>query len=675
MERSTVSLVHPLRKRKRNRRRRPRQRRKGCARSGRYSSLCDLSGSCVVEKVGVRAVKTVVRREAKDLGWRADEIGDLVGGPCFRGQQKHWVPKPPRPSLKPFDYDPYKLVDGPFSPDVDVSYSSELRVDGASPPSRKAAGVIAPITTQRLDLDKLVSLDREGLLTDILDVIRDERCFLKALRDDASCDLRKPSMSRSTSRHMLEHLPSLVSYGVFREVAPSTPKVILPAFTVTKKSGGLRLVCDGRKLNRIMRPPPKMLLPPLHDVINRFLSSNFVIHCDARSWFYQFPLAPSVQKYFGSRLSAARGEHKTVTLQSMCMGWSWAPAIAQRSAMVLLPPSEGVCWVDNFFCVGNTAEEVQRNYANFLQRCHAVGAELHWDDQGAGKPVSTFDALGIFFDLEEKRYRMSDDWVRKLVSCDELKCVRSGRCTARQWYRVFGCIVWYYFVTNAKLCYLLDAMSFLRRMASKLGYGELGWDVEIQVPPSVLRNVETAIGSIATNAWVSKPSCSRTVTAWSDASFDQWAAVLDIDPPRLSQGLFTDMWAPAHIFIKEVGAALEAIQLCARHCAGSVVQLMVDNLAAVHAIRRGHSSNFAANLLLLNMYETAAQAGLQIEVEWVPTHLQVADKYTRGVVHPAAEQGVYFVPRRRECITSFRNHARTGRFSRVGAQPLQPCRQ
>eukprot|EP01059_Diplonema_ambulator_P031934 TRINITY_DN6026_c0_g1_i3.p1 TRINITY_DN6026_c0_g1~~TRINITY_DN6026_c0_g1_i3.p1 ORF type:complete len:199 (+),score=7.61 TRINITY_DN6026_c0_g1_i3:1022-1618(+) len=194
---------------------------------------------------------------------------------------------------------------------------------------------------------------------------------------------------------MLHHLPDLLRYGVVEQVDPALPRVILPCFTVAKTDGSLRLVHDGRKLNDLMLPPPPMLLPPIHDVVSTLLSASFVIHTDARSWFYQFGLATEVRRFFGSRLAGPRGSFTTVQLCSMCMGWKWAPAVAHRAAMVLLPAADGAVWVDNFFVCGASAGDVAARYSAYLERTRLANAVMHLDAQGAGTPQQQFDALGL----------------------------------------------------------------------------------------------------------------------------------------------------------------------------------------------------------------------------------------------------------------------------------------
>ena len=101
------------------------------------------------------------------------------------------------------------------------------------------------------------------------------------------------------------------------------------------------------------------------------------------------------------------------------------------------------------------------------------------------------------------------------------------------------------------------------------------------------------------NDWVSAVPDNPEVTAWSDASDAsdlEWAAVLEIVPEEVIQGCFPSP-SRHHIFLKEMFAALQAVRLAAVLRPGHVLDLRVDNTAAVAAINKGHSSR---RLLLLS---------------------------------------------------------------------------
>ena len=500
------------------------------------------------------------------------------------------------------------------------------------PPAARAEGELAAISPARLDLDALLAMDTEGLLTGVLDVIRSEEAFRSALLPEAANQLEHDrTLARGTSRHMLRHWERLTLWGVLSRA--ERQRVVLPAFTVAKKSGGLRLVCDGRKLNRLMRPPPAMKLPSIRQVVSRFLSSDWVIEADGKSWFYQFPLADGVDEYFGVNLAGERGPFMRTKLRSLCMGWSWAPCIAHRSACVLMPEADGIAYVDNFWAVGQTREEATSRYDKFRQRCATVGAEMKEADSGC-VPQSRFVALGLDFDLEARprKYRSDPEWTRKFLSSPSLQSTLKNKATAREFYTTFGGMIWFLYSTGQRLCYFRSSLAFLRRCAAALAVSPDEWESPLVVCDSVLSDFSAIVTLIRRNEWIEAPTSQSPVVGWSDASDSEWAALLELTPVEpIVQGVF-DEPSKHHIYLKELFGAWQAVRLAAATTPGCALDLKVDNAAAVAAINKGHSKNYFANDLLCAMFDTAAAADVSISSTWVDTNSQRADEYTRGTI-------------------------------------------
>ncbi|KAJ9462841.1 hypothetical protein DIPPA_20568 [Diplonema papillatum] len=400
-----------------------------------------------------------------------------------------------------------------FTPFVTVAYGGDLIVNelAAPPAQRSSEGYLAPITSSFMDLDNLLAMDSLGLLEGVLDVIRSRGVFESALVHDAS-SWRSEAIARGTSRRMLHHLPDLLKYGV-AEVAHEHPRVVLPAFTVPKKSGGERFVCDGRKLNAVMPRPPPMLLPSMPDVIDRVLSSAVVFLADAKSYFYQFELEEGV-----------RGR---------C---AWAGAGLRRASRVILPETDGLRWVDNFIIGGNSLAEAEEKFTRFARRCREVNCVLNDDEGQYGIPLTQFDLLGLRFDLASSpsRYSIATAWVEKLLRSSELADFRCGAVSPRAFYRLFGALVWFAYTTRFPLAYARCALSFVQRLSSRLSVGGLqAWDVPVTVPASTAREVESLTATIGENRWVTRVGTrgGQSIRLWSDASSKEWAALLEGKPP------------------------------------------------------------------------------------------------------------------------------------------------
>eukprot|EP00760_Papus_ankaliazontas_P003778 PhM_4_TR11647/c4_g3_i2/m.68124 len=119
----------------------------------------------------------------------------------------------------------------------------------------------------------------------------------------------------------------LLRWGVIE--ADTRSRAVLALFTVLKKNSKLRLVVDGRKINRIMSHTPKMELPTIPEVQTYLRDNEWFVTVDGRSYFYQCPLGEEVREFFTANLAGTRGRFERVQLCRLPMGWSWAPAIAK----------------------------------------------------------------------------------------------------------------------------------------------------------------------------------------------------------------------------------------------------------------------------------------------------------------------------------------------------------
>ena len=140
-----------------------------------------------------------------------------------------------------------------------------------------------------------------------------------------------------------------------------------------------------------------MHLPRIQTVISEILSAHWMTQTDAKSYFYQFEMHPSIRPFFGAHLGRARGTYSSVQFTSMPMGWSWAPAIAQRVSNRLVR-GLGLAWVDNFFIYANTKEDLERRCSEFRSR--AISTRLALDDMTLA-PTQKAHVLGMEINLTE----------------------------------------------------------------------------------------------------------------------------------------------------------------------------------------------------------------------------------------------------------------------------------
>ena len=503
----------------------------------------------------------------------------------------------------------------------DNDFSVEVEGEHVRPDSRREPrGQMARISSNRMDLDAIRRMDAEGETDQVLDVITNFDRFMSLFTE-------KPpnKLSRGTSRHMAQYASALREWGVV-EAAEGGDGVVLPAFTVAKKSGELRLVVDARRLNRIMVRPPEMRLPLIRDVVRDIVVSEAVCVADGVSYFYQIPLAHEIRKYFSLRLAGARGSTEDVQLAVLCMGWSWSPAIAQRISRVLVG-RQNIAWVDNFLLLGKSSALAAEEYRKFKGRCDTAQVELH--EEEGGRPQQRFEALGLEFDLTVKGFRSTEKWVAKLVESAEVKAAIEGGTSPRAFFKVVGSFVWWMYTRDRRLCFFPSMIGAVRSVA-KHATTEQSWDHSVTIQQGAVREIKGCIEEICENVWVPQKGLgTATLVVWTDASSTAWAAVTDWR--QGAQGAFQSTEKEHHIFLKEMWAAFMGIRLASSlGFTGGTLTLRIDNLPVVRCLEKGHSGNYLANLMMQEMFLLADRKGMAVRPLWVCTAEQVADEFTRG---------------------------------------------
>lgn len=539
--------------------------------------------------------------------------------------------------------------DDSYCPVVHLTSGGEVHIaDGkGSGPRRPASRVsarsdtlmLAETSTNFIHLTTLRD-DHPQELGPILDLITNVATF-ESLFEDVSDDPRRP-ISRGMSSHA-ERLRQfdIVDEGLARR--PTTDMLLVvwcTLFLVAKKVAGLaRLVIDARPINRRQRKPMAMHLPSIHGVIAQILEWEVASSCDGKSYFYQFPLAPGIARYFRARLGALRGHVTEVCLKRMPMGWSFSPAIAQRVANVLVRDL-GIAWVDDFI-IGGTRQEYAAKRSEFLRRLRRYNVEV---DDDSLEPSESFEALGMEFDLRKKVYRVKPAWAakREAVWRDILQRSKEGSATFREVFELFGGLIWSDYVMCRPLWLRAEALAALRALAKDV---EREYDKKVKLPAYAHANTEDWIAETIRNPWSAPHTRIRPSQAhellFSDASSTGGAWI------RIFKGQVVDgdAWQhkqDLHIYYQELFAMCEAASRSG--CDPRNVHI-VDNAPAVGSATRGHSSAYPANVLLRATYGHQRPS-----VWWAPTDMQLADPYTRGQKLPALPCPVS--PSQREVIAA-----------------------
>jgi hypothetical protein len=540
---------------------------------------------------------------------------------------------------------PAKLADagaggGDVPPDYEC-YDPIVEIDSGGAINLMSAG-----SGRRLRTRECVKVAPESLVlaetsTNILNVAaleadHPELCPLLSLTHDIHAferlflDTTTPDPRRPLSRGMDKHLDDLKKFDIIDTSAAHTTALGLlvvvwcTLFLVPKKIKTLgRLVIDARPINRRQRRPPPMGLPRINDVIRRILGWEVASSCDGKSFFYQFPLVPEVARYFRTRIAGRRGSIIEGVLKRLPMGWSFSPAIAQRvgNALTWLL---GLAWVDDFI-IGGTRDDYDDIRTEFKRRLHRYNIEV---DNELLEPTTRLIALGLEFDLIEKRYRVSPAWVEKRQArWGELSdLIAADTATFRNIFELYGSLIWADFVCEQPLWMRAEALAALQALAKAVN-GQ--YDTPCSFPDYARANLKDWIVDIVANPWRTPPQKLNVATVehflFSDASSTAgaWIRIFKND---VVDGAQWHHQHDLHIYMHELEAMCAAAQ-AAPDAENSLH--VVDNSAVVGSAVRGHSSSYKANVALRSTFGPRKPWTI-----WASTDRQLADPYTRGVKIP-----------------------------------------
>lgn len=394
-----------------------------------------------------------------------------------------------------------------------------------------------------------------------------------------------------------------------------------PGFKVAKKDHTGRFIIDCRGLNMKHKSEGKvctMDIDPLEDVIRAAERFHICISTDADAYFFQFRLSNKASKRFPVHLGTIRGKVHHFQFRALPMGFTLAPAIAQRTSNIIIRAvrrwmaKEDIsgavfAWIDNYLVFADdlqTAEKVMdqmRFWLNYFEIKH--------------KPI---DYSGEFLGMRasEKGVALSEKFVAKtekaIVSFHKIHSP-----TFNDFLIVAGHAIWANTtVIRRPLCMFPHTLTAIRRASE---------DLEAKIANPLLADVLHEM-SVWRNhlRHISKRTIiddQQTERAWSDATPKHAAFVIEHrDHDFVAQARFIPSLRPENIFLAELIAAAWACL-----STNNFVDNFIDNTAVAYALAKGHSTAQTANNLLRLIYDHKRPR----KVFHISTHEQRADGPTR----------------------------------------------
>ena len=442
-----------------------------------------------------------------------------------------------------------------------------------------------------------------------------------------------------------------------------------------------RTIYDGRYLNGLcFRPPPVNIPDPVE--VSKFIAtikpSRLCIYlADFRHFFHQFGLHPEIRTFFGLAIDDSFYQWTTLP-----MGFSWAPFVAQATAMALIAEatqnfhardysldtgiphyietkkgSRIYLTYDNLAIVGGCKREVQQLKDAIMRRlrgkanaddkeekedqnssnvrvkeefmCHGMSLRADLNNvSGENSHANQCCHIGVQYGIANNRTwvrvtpKTAKRWANDFASFDR------SAATKRDLARICGIVLHANRIRHRALYELPALLTAMRSL-----YPIHSWDVPAEISDELFELFQQALD----NSWVplapheKKPidcvvasDASGTGVGYiiHDAALDKVVATLS------APELFPKHNDPHQaIFVKELIAALAALQK-AKAMGFRNPLLLTDNSAGAAALINGFSTNEEANKIVRVVH--AELSFDQLLVRAIPGISNPADEPSRG---------------------------------------------
>jgi hypothetical protein len=498
-----------------------------------------------------------------------------------------------------------------------------------------------------------------------------------------------PPETHTDKRWKLQ-LDQLKGFGVLMTTTAIALIILATYFAIVGK-GVARSIFAGKQLSKFFKRPLPVNLPNLPLVLSTIsrLSRGrhvWVVTADLRNNFHQIAIHEDVSRIFNVQCDG-----KMYSWRVMPMGFSYSPRSAQALAWAALlkqatkengmleiaarmkksqhPPSFGVLkdeegsevgivliWYDNFIVISNN-QSIANHMSKALKAMTSSG--FVWGEKAMFHPhqlerlvsmkASDLDddqqtwatALGMQFGLSKRdsqgacrfQWRLKPKTAERamllLRQVQGLKSSDSKPLSCRMIAKIVGSAIWHGYI-SARPLFDLEEVIEITALCAKVVSKTKSWDTAFNLDTEQLKSIEGCLGRIMLNEWQYDwtPQTGETVYVASDASDDKgaWVRLHSSSDHGVMESW--DESPDVHIFVKELRAAVKAIQALAPYD-GTLV-LAIDNTAAAQVLRNFYSSTMVGRDLAKQAFTHLQEKRSRLIAAGVPGLHNYADGPTRS---------------------------------------------
>jgi len=490
-----------------------------------------------------------------------------------------------------------------------------------SPPFVECKAPLDCITSNRINYSRFLALQPH--LKPVLAPLMHDSAFMDLFEAAPLKKHRRTSLS-------VENEAQLKKWDIVRERLPGEQVFPIRYFTVPKKNGLSRLIGDARPINQVQRPPPRMNIGDIRDIVMNLTKYKVGATIDAVSYFYQFSFESG--HHMGMAVNKGRGSPILLVPTVPPMGWKHMPYIGQECALAVcaevharLPSMDFllVPWLDNFIFAALDTDALNTILETFRTVCAEIQLELHATEHSPD--FRSLQMLGVCYDFVTQRLQLDSKWInstaRRLESASE-------SMTFQALAELVGKFIWGCFVFGVPLSLTPNTIAAIKNTALKIRSGKLWSDTSSIPTHDLLLELRTLFTYLSTPQEVLKtPDRVDAVVTYSDGfadlSYASWA---------FSSGdtVISATIAQVDIFFAELFAATNALLHFAAQ-GHKAVHLLIDNSSVVFALHNGHSSNSAADSIIRHTLSQLPKDFIY-SIRHVHSEWNEADVYTRAKV-------------------------------------------
>lgn len=411
---------------------------------------------------------------------------------------------------------------------------------------------------------------------------------------------RRLELSRPIEK---DYILQMVADGILEK---REPRFSVPHFFLERGSK-LRLIFDGRRLNKAVATPPKFAMKSHATIAALSQRSEWHASDDLSNMFFSIKLAEEVRPMFGIKTNIGN-----FCYTALPFGFSWAPFIAhiavdqicQRAIEAGLKVTH---YLDDFHYFGSNQDEVE--YCREFVRKLLDEAGWVLNTKKAVEPGRVFTALGVEYNLITKKSRIPPEGIKALER--SLIEYRSSTISRRKLASYLGSLVFYGNAVPGSLTLCEDLIQIVA--SPKFDWGARYHTHHVMDYLKKAVRLFKGLGWCPLQKGMKDPQHLYTDATPTRIAF-VWGNRVESMPIKSKQ-IYRAEADAIHFLLTREGLPKEFI-------------LRTDNEALMYALRKGRSKIFESARVCRDILALRLK-GHKIAVKWISTDVNPADAPSR----------------------------------------------